>query len=60
MLSKMFEAMKGISIIKTFSKTLTRHSLITIYKSFAKPHLDYGKNNENFNKKKNERISLLR
>ena len=24
------------------SKTLPRHALITIYKSFVRPHLDYG------------------
>ena len=32
--------MKGIGIIKKISKTLPRHALITIYKSFIRPHLD--------------------
>ena len=37
------KAMKGISIIKKFSsKTLPRHAPITIYKSFARPYLNYG------------------
>ena len=39
---KMSKAMKGIGIIKNLSKTLSRHSLVTIYKSFVRPHLDYG------------------
>ena len=34
--------MKGIGIIKKLSKTLPWHALITIYKSFVRPHLDYG------------------
>ena len=32
--------MKGIGIIKKISKTLPRHALTTIYKSFVRPHLD--------------------
>ena len=39
---KMTKAMKGIGVIKRLSKMLPRHSLLTIYKSFVKPHLDYG------------------
>ena len=39
---KMSKAMKGIGIIKKLSKTLPRHSLITIYMPFVRPHLDYG------------------
>ena len=38
----MSKARKGIDIIKKLSKTLPRHALITVYKSFARPHLDYG------------------
>lgn len=34
--------MKEISVIKRLSKVLPRHSLVTIYKSFLRPHLDYG------------------
>ena len=38
----MTKAMKGIGVIKRLSKMLPRHSLLTIYKSFVRPHLDYG------------------
>ena len=54
---KMSKAMKEIGIIKKLSKVLPRHSLVTIYKSFVRPHLDYGDitydqpNNESFNQK---------
>ena len=50
----MYKALKGIGIIEKLSKSLPRHSLVTIYKSFVRPHLDYGDiiydqpNNENF------------
>ena len=36
------KAMKGIGAIKRLSKMLPQHSLLTIYKSFVQPHLDYG------------------
>ena len=36
---KMSKAMKGIGVIQKLNKT---HTLITIYKSFVRPHLDYG------------------
>ena len=51
---KISKAIKGIGIIKTLSNVLQRKSLITIYKSFVRPHLDYGDlvydqpNNESF------------
>ena len=32
--------MKGIGVIKRLSKMLPQHSLLTIYKSFVRPHLD--------------------
>ena len=35
------KANKGIGIIKRLSHTLPRKYLITIYKSFIRPHLDY-------------------
>ena len=38
----MSKAMKGISIIRKLNKTLPQHSLITIYKSFVRPYLNYG------------------
>ena len=51
---KISKAMKGIGIIKKLSNVLPRKSLITIYKSFVRPRLDYGDliydppNNESF------------
>ena len=44
----------GIGVIRKLSHVLPRHSLITIYKSFVKPHLEYcdiicnQSNNESF------------
>ena len=34
--------MKRIGILMKISKTLTWHFFVTIYKSFVRPHLDYG------------------
>ena len=39
---KISKAQKGISAIKRLYNILPRNSLLTIYKSFARPHLDYG------------------
>ena len=45
---------KGIGVIKKLQKTLPRQALLSIYKSFIRPHLDYGDiiydqpNNESF------------
>ena len=39
---KISKALKWICIIKKLSNVLPRKSLITIYKSFVRPHLDYG------------------
>ena len=53
--------MTGIGVIQKLSKTLSCHFLITLYKSFVRPHLDYSDivyeqpNNESF-KQKSERI----
>ena len=33
---------KTIGILRKLQKLLTRTALITIYKAFVKPHLDYG------------------
>ena len=58
--------MKGIGIIKKLSKTLPWHALITIYKSFVRPHLDYGDiiydqpNNESLKWKEFNTMLLLR
>ena len=38
----MKKAIKGISVIKKLNVTLPRSSLLTIYKSFIRPHLGYG------------------
>ena len=51
---KISKAMKGVSLIKKLSNILPRNSLIAIYKSFVRPHLDNGDliydqpNNESF------------
>ena len=34
--------MQGVGVIRKLSKILPQNSLITIYKSFVRPHLDYG------------------
>ena len=39
---KMTKAMKGIGVIKRLRKTLPLHSILTIYKSLVRFHLDYG------------------
>ena len=39
---KIIKAIKDIGVIKKLSGTLPRDTLLTIYKSFVKPHLDYG------------------
>ena len=51
---KIAKANKGIGLIRKLAHILPRKSLITIYKSFLRPHLDYGDiiydqpNNESF------------
>ena len=32
---------KGIGLLKKLSNCLPRHSLVTLYKAFIRPHLDY-------------------
>ena len=39
---KIAKANKGIGIIRKLAYLLPRESLITIYKLFVKPHIDYG------------------
>ena len=39
---KMSKASKGTGILRKLYNDLSRNSLITIYKSFIRPHLDYG------------------
>ena len=38
---KFVKVNRGIEILKKLSGFLPRHSLITLYKSFIRPHLDY-------------------
>ena len=38
----MKKAMKGIGLLRKLQSILPRTSLLTIYKSFIRPHLDYG------------------
>ena len=53
----MSKAMKEIVAIQKLNKNFSRHSLITIFKSFLRPHLVYGDiiydqpNNETFTQK---------
>ena len=55
--SKMNRCYKMIGIIKRLSVNVSRYVLLTIYKSFIRPHLDYGDiicdkpHNESFKKK---------
>ena len=39
---KIAQANKGIELIRKLALVLPRQSLITIYKSFIRPRLDYG------------------
>ena len=39
---KIRKATKGINVIRKMNLSLPRSSLLTIYKSFVRPHLDYG------------------
>ena len=40
--NKINKTLKGISLLRKLSTLLSRQSLLTIYKSFIRPHLDYG------------------
>ena len=42
MKEKISKACKGIGVIRKLHYVLPRHSLLTIYKSFIRSHLDYG------------------
>ena len=54
---KIAKASKRVSVIKKLNNVLPRNALLTIYKSFVRPHLDYGDilyhqpNNESMNSK---------
>ena len=39
---KMSKVYKGIAVLRKLQNTIPRNSLLTIYKSFIRPHLDYG------------------
>ena len=63
--AKTLKENKGIGIIKRLWNTLPRKSLLTIYKSFIRPHLDYcdiiydQPNNESFVPKLNIYSAML-
>ena len=54
MKEKIAKANEGIGLIRKLAHILPRQSLLRIYKSFIRPHLDYGDiiydqpNNESF------------
>ena len=39
---KINKTLKGVGLLRKLSTLLPRQSLLTIYKSFIRPHLDYG------------------
>ena len=39
---KISKTSKGVGAIKKLNNTLPRKALLTLYKSFVRPHLDYG------------------
>ena len=51
---------KTVTLIRKLQNILSRESLITVYKSFIRPHLDYGniyeRNKRNFKRKSLSRI----
>ena len=55
------KSMKGIGLLRNLQSFLPRTSLLTIYKSFIRPHLDYGDvvydrpSNNAFSNKSNKR-----
>ena len=52
---------KIVGLLWKFQGNLTRASLITIYKSFARPHLDYGDiiYDQTFNESSHQRIESI-
>ena len=40
---KISKATKGVVVIKKLNNALPRNTLLTLYKSFVRPNLDYGK-----------------
>ena len=52
---------KPVGLLRKFQGTLPRTSLITIYKSFARPHLDYGDiiYDQTFNESFHQRIESI-
>ena len=39
---KINKTLKGVDLLRKLSTLLPRQSLLTIYKSFIRPHLNYG------------------
>ena len=52
---KIKKATKGVNVIRKMNLLLPRSSLLTIYKSFVRPHLDYG--DVIYDQPKNPRLS---
>ena len=53
---------KTIGLLHKFQKFLSRKSLLTIHKSFIRPHLDYGDviNDQSYNASFHQRMESLR
>ena len=51
------KATKGVNVIRKINLLLPLSSLLTIYKSFVRPHLDYG--NVIYHQSNNSRLSIL-
>ena len=53
---------KTIGLLHKFQKFLPRKSLLTIHKSFIRPHLDYGDviNDQSYNASFHQRMESLR
>ena len=56
------EINKTIGLLHKFQKFLPRKSLLTIHKSFIRPHLDYGDviNDQSYNASFHQRMESLR
>ena len=58
--NKTNKTLKGVGLLRKLSLLLPRQSLLNIYKSFIRPHFDYGNviNNQPTNESLSNRISL--
>ena len=60
-LKSVLKKSKTVGLLRKFQGILPRTSLITIYKSFARPHLDYGDiiYDQTFNESFHQRIESI-